>query len=300
VTNQVSGKYVVGLQWQAFIADQLSVWNADGTFVRSIANLPGTQSIGSDWSPTQDRICFAANGSAGSSIYIEGPDGSNPSLLHPAPLVPLSDVTLCRWSPDGSRVAFVQLSENAFGGWWSDLYVINSTGDPTSLRQLTHNSPGNFADVPTWSPDGHALAYEVDVNPGYPVTPIPQSVDLFAVDPSTLAVVQLTNDHRSSSPAWGPGETFTRTVSPALPSSATTPRLGAPPAVPHAPPGPRLWRPAAQRQGSAFVPAVSQSMNELLGGLGALSSLLGGRQRDYLLPGFNHLQAHNVGWSAPS
>jgi Tol biopolymer transport system component len=248
VLNQVTGKYLYGLSWQSFTANQLNVWNADGSFARTIPNVPGLQAIGSDWSPTQDRICFAGNGSGAgsSSIYLENADGSNLFQLYQVPLVPLSLVTLCRWSPNGQRIAFIQLSENLAGGWWSDLYVINA--DRSGLKQLTFNAPGNFSDAPSWSPDGSAVAIEIDVNPGYPITPIAQSVDLFAVDPSTLAVVQLTNDHRSSSPAWGPSQTFLRSVGPALPSSPLQYRPGPPPVIPPAPPGPRFVLPAAPVQ----------------------------------------------------
>jgi len=285
VTNQVSGKYFAALHWQSFTADQLNVWNADGSFARTIPNPPGLQAIGPDWSPTQDRVCFAGNGSGAgnSSIYIENPDGTNLFQLYQVPIVPLSLVTLCRWSPNGQRIAFIQLSENLAGAWWSDLYVINA--DRSGLKQLTFNAPGNFSDAPSWSPDGTALAIEVSVNPTYPITPIPQSVDLFAVDPNTLGVVQLTADHRSSSPAWGPSEALLRIAPVSLPSSNTLPRPGAPPMVPQVPPGPRVLPPQNVRgitrtPTEASVEAASHTVTRSIDGiwlrLRAMSALFGG------------------------
>jgi hypothetical protein len=148
VLNQVTGKYLYGLSWQSFTGNQLNVWNADGSFARTIPNPLGLQAIGPDWSPTQDRICFAGNGSGAgsSSIYLENPDGSNLFQVYQVPIVPLSLVVLCRWSPDGQRIAFIQVS-NPVGGWKSDLYVINA--DRTGLKQLTNNTPGNFSDAPS-------------------------------------------------------------------------------------------------------------------------------------------------------
>jgi Tol biopolymer transport system component len=198
-------------EWVPSDSHELRVWSADGQFVRAIPNPPGLQSFGSDWSPTDDRIAFAAIGSSAfeSYIYLADPDGGNAQRIYSVPfqLYSLPFVTFCRWSPDGQRIAFIQLSEPGLGGpWWADLYVINRDG--TNLQQLTGNvnSPGGFSNVPTWSPDGQALAFEFSVNRSNPPALVPESVNLFVVDLNNprSGFVQLTSDGRSSNPTWGP------------------------------------------------------------------------------------------------
>jgi TolB protein len=61
-----------------------------------------------------------------------------------------------RWSPDGSRIAFVTsppgyLTRNAGDG---DIYVMDADG--TGVRQLTQ---GSDASSPAWSPDGSQIAF---------------------------------------------------------------------------------------------------------------------------------------------
>jgi hypothetical protein len=189
---------------------QLNVWGANGKTVRTITNPPPNQYGGADWSPVQadNRICFAARGPIAGQSYLDvaDPFGANVSPIYtvPSPLFPPylnSKVTGCRWSPDGQRIAFVQLN-TGIGGSWSDLYVINADG--SLKKKLTQNTPSTFSDLPAWSPDGNALAYQTAVNPGFPNPVTQTSVDLYAIDPGTLAVTQLTSDHRSSNPAWAP------------------------------------------------------------------------------------------------
>ncbi|MCX7622411.1 MAG: LpqB family beta-propeller domain-containing protein [Thermomicrobium sp.] len=84
-------------------------------------------------------------------------------------LLELGNAAWPRWSPDGSRIAFVRL-----GDAYSDLYVARSDGQ--GIVQLTRNQPGFvpgsyqyvqnavWALSPTWSPDGTALVYASDLN----------------------------------------------------------------------------------------------------------------------------------------
>ncbi|TMD20552.1 MAG: hypothetical protein E6I99_13745, partial [Chloroflexi bacterium] len=195
-THYVSGKvlqFVVNppippyYQWVPSQHNELWIWTSDGKSSQLVPNQPKPEEFGSDWSPIgPDRICFAtgsARGEVDSAIYLANPDGSNQSVLYhvPFPSVILSLARLCRWSPDGQRVAFTQINENAQGGWWEDLFLINRDG--TGLLQLTHNPIGSFSERPTWSPDGREIAFEIDKNSGTTPVPPAQSVDLFAIDP---------------------------------------------------------------------------------------------------------------------
>ena len=243
-TLLINGKSNATGPWTAYKTNQLVVWSADGASQQGIANPPGIQFYGEDWSPAENRICFAATGSsAGQSwLYLADPNGGNPFLLYtvPSPTTGvLSDVISCRWSPDGQRVAFIQFNQDSFQRSWSDLYVINRDG--TNLLQLTNDAPsglgnGAFAVAPTWSPDKQDIAFEGDVHPGSPVLP-PTSADLYAINLTTRVLVQLTTDHRSSNPTWGPTREAVRSAG-ALPRTTLRTRLGPPPPVPGLPAAP--------------------------------------------------------------
>ncbi len=84
-------------------------------------------------------------------------------------LLQLGDAAWPRWSPDGTRIAFVR-----FGDAYSDLYVARSDGQ--GIVQLTRNqpasTPGSYQYVqdavwalsPTWAPDGETIVYVSDLN----------------------------------------------------------------------------------------------------------------------------------------
>lgn len=204
VTNEVTGRRFVGGQWVPFFTHELRVWSADGQFVRAIPNPTGLESFGSDWSPVADKIAFAAAGSSAGQSYVKvaDPDGTNPQTIYQVPLPfdgVLRIVTYCRWSPDGQHIAFAQLASRfSDGASWSDLYVINADG--TGLAPLILARPGAFALVPTWSPDGQAMAFEGDLGPDLLHL---QSYDIYAFNLGGT-VGQLTTDGRSSGPSWGP------------------------------------------------------------------------------------------------
>jgi Tol biopolymer transport system component len=59
-----------------------------------------------------------------------------------------------RWSPDGSKVAFVRLRNVQTKKLTSEIYVVRRDG--TGLRRITHGARDFF---PSWSPDGSRLAF---------------------------------------------------------------------------------------------------------------------------------------------
>lgn len=81
----------------------------------------------------------------------------------------LGDAAWPRWSPDGTRIAFVRM-----GDAFSDLYIVRQDGQ--NLQQLTRNrptaQPGSYQYVqnavwalsPAWFPDGNSIVYVSDLN----------------------------------------------------------------------------------------------------------------------------------------
>ena len=183
---------------------QIALWDAAGNFLNVIPDAPGYNYSSPDWSPLNNRIAFAAIGSSAgqSGVYTMDPDGGNIRTVYqvplPGPFDPLRVVAFCRWSPDGQKIAFVQLSSPLVGAGWEDIYVINADG--SGVTQIIRDNPGGFILALDWSPDSQAIVFEFDFAPdGFNI----QTRDLWAVAGATL--VQLTTDGRSATPAWGPG-----------------------------------------------------------------------------------------------
>ncbi|MDA9681694.1 S9 family peptidase [Luminiphilus sp.] len=77
------------------------------------------------------------------------------------------------WSPDGKHIAFVSnRTEHPDRNRNTELWLLDTTADPSEPRQLTFNS---FQDAsPTWSPDGKHLAYTTAASSDLPIYAIPQ------------------------------------------------------------------------------------------------------------------------------
>ena len=77
------------------------------------------------------------------------------------------------WSPDGKHIAFVSnRTEHPDRNRNTELWLLDTTADPSEPRQLTFNS---FQDAsPAWSPDGKHLAYTTAASTELPIYAIPQ------------------------------------------------------------------------------------------------------------------------------
>jgi WD40-like Beta Propeller Repeat len=145
-------------------------WSPDGTkvaFSRSDgiylinANGTGETRLTSDsfdadavWSPDGTKIAFDRGSFPNDGVYVMNPDGTGQTLLSASAIGPT-------WSPDASRIAFVQHSNGQ---------IYSLAPDGTNRTQMTNDSPVNFQ-WPVWSPDGNRFAVQRydSANDAYPI-----------------------------------------------------------------------------------------------------------------------------------
>jgi Tol biopolymer transport system component len=100
--------------------------------------------------PTNGAIAFVSS----SGIYAVQPSGSLEKLSGPGG--PGYDAAPARWSPDGTKIAFLHVTDGTGGGGFYELYVMNADG--TGVTRLASNDSGD----PNWSPDSTKIAFDGD------------------------------------------------------------------------------------------------------------------------------------------
>ncbi len=130
------------------------------------------------WSPSGDRIIFSSDRSGSYfQVYTMRADGSD---VRQVGVVPGNNAMYPRYSPNGSRIAFMRASVTAPLCQWNwDVWLMNADG--SNQRRVTTSL---VADVyPNWKPDGSAIIYGSCRNF--------LDFDLYLVNPDTGAESQL-------------------------------------------------------------------------------------------------------------
>ncbi len=139
---------------------------SDGTDLTEITGIdpnPDVSDFDAQYSPDGQTIAFSSLTRDGllQAAYLMNPDGSNIRLLTPPALGALKP----DWSPDAERLVFT--TEFQYQGFPClpnpAIWLIDTDGsDP---EPLTH-SPKTIDTVPSWAPQGDAIAFERDTSTG--------------------------------------------------------------------------------------------------------------------------------------
>jgi TolB protein len=134
-----------------------------------------------------NRLAFVSSRDGNAEIYLSEFDGSKQINLTQSP----EEESEPRWSPDGSRVAFVRDDEG------EAIWTMNADGsDPV---QLTEVVPDVSLSRPAWSPDGTRIAFvRFALGSGY---------QLWAVDASGGVPTELADASGGGDFSWSPDGT---------------------------------------------------------------------------------------------
>jgi Tol biopolymer transport system component len=124
--------------------NKLLLMNADGSDVRQLSEdfeVEGAYwSPGLSWSPDGTRMAYATFSEGRGQIWVESPDGSDPSLLFESAPAPFDTLTAGSpvWSPEGTRIAFGSATTDG-----EAVYLVanaDGTGDPSEIDELRYLS----------------------------------------------------------------------------------------------------------------------------------------------------------------
>jgi Tol biopolymer transport system component len=176
----------------------LWVMNADRSHKRRLTFTPGIDESDPAWSPNGKGIAFSAQGGrAGkrSGVWIMDADGRH---RRPLAATRLYD-SRPSWSPDGTKIAYVNVSPLGNSNGLQIYVVKTSGGSPTNLT----NDPSVEDIQPSWSPNGRKILFSSDRGD------LPDSnfqSDLWMMNPDGSGAERVTNtaDADEYSPAWSP------------------------------------------------------------------------------------------------
>ena len=153
--------------------DATEIWIVDaGTGVTTQLTTDGARSGHPAWSPDYERIIYTSDrgGLAKRNLFTMKRDGTDIQRLTTDPA---SEHWAPKWSPDGTKIAYIEVTEND----GSFLVVMNADG--TDPQRIT---PGyRFNEFPAWTRDGSAIYYAAIEEPR-------NNIDIFAVDMKTLEI----------------------------------------------------------------------------------------------------------------
>jgi TolB protein len=140
-------------------------------------------------------------------IYVMNPDGTGlRRLLDLTTPRPVSTGPI-HWSPDGTQIAFVRYDHPKGGtgsDWIQQLMVMDADG--SNLRAVTQPEDGQVQSF-SWSPDGSQIVFAKQFPKPMDIYGQDLGYDLYVVPTDGGQPVALTNDGRSTDPAWSPDGT---------------------------------------------------------------------------------------------
>ncbi len=156
-------------------------------------------------SPDSQRLLYTLTLGIGlgSETWLSDPEGRGAALL-------IKDetglITFARWSPDGSKIAYIRMPDVHTPFTLGQLFVLDET---QSAPRLVAEVDAGHGYAPAWSPDGTRLAFIVRDNPEDPLADssyaaLRSSLWLADLNSGNLTRLPAPEGARVESPAWSP------------------------------------------------------------------------------------------------
>ena len=163
-----SGASGLDFLYQSRVGDGLGVFTSVGGQVQRVdADAPGTRHKHPAWTSDGSQVAFVAEGEwdeqgavvRASEVWVVDPNSENA-----APLISCDcwDLNNPSWSPDGTRVAYVEFDAPASAGppAASRIVVLDLATEQRTV--VVESEAGQLVDIPRWSPDGASLVVSID------------------------------------------------------------------------------------------------------------------------------------------
>jgi Tol biopolymer transport system component len=170
-------------------------------------NVPITE-LSYDISPRPDSqteflFTFSRGMGLGSEMWLARFDGR---LVKQVMVDPSHYLSFARWSPDGSKVAFIKIPDSATPFTVGELWIMEADG--SQAHRLAEADAGHgYAEA--WSPDGARIAFVVRENPNDAqadtnAEALKSNISILNVADGTQTGLTHLQDARVGAPAWSP------------------------------------------------------------------------------------------------